>query len=255
MKPWIELGRARAPGGGELTLHQRDREFVIRVDGIELMSSRLHGSEEQLAAVACPTSGAPRILVGGLGMGFTLRAALDAVPAAGEVVVAEISAAVVDWNRGPLGPLAGAPLSDPRVRVHVGDVADAMRDGRYDAILLDVDNSPHALTRPGNGALYGERGLAAARRALRAGGKLAVWSAVTSPAFERRLRRVGYDVQVHGVKARGAQGGATHIIYVGRTEVSTAGSARSASGPGPAEARTSHPAPAAGRRRRSPPRP
>jgi len=216
MKPWIELGRARAPGGGELTLHQRDREFVIRVDGTELMSSRLHGSEERLAEVGCPPgAAAPRVLVGGLGMGFTLRAALDALPANARVVVAEISDAVVDWNRAALAPLAGAPLSDPRVTVHVGDVGDAMRDERFDAILLDVDNSPHALTRPGNGALYSERGLAVARRALRPGGRLAVWSAVRAPAFERRLRRGGFAVEVHAAKARGDRGGATHIIYVG----------------------------------------
>jgi spermidine synthase len=216
MKPWIELGRARAPGGGELTLHQRDREFVIRVDGAELMSSRVHGSEEALAEVGIPTgAAAPRVLVGGLGMGFTLRAALDAVPARGEVVVAEISDAVVEWNRGPLAELAGAPLADRRVAVHVGDVGEAIRGGRFDAILLDVDNSPHALTRPGNDALYSERGLAAARKALRPGGRLAVWSAVRAPAFERRLRRGGYQVSVHSARARGDRGGASHVIYVG----------------------------------------
>ncbi len=217
MKPWIELGRAQAPGGGgELTLHQRDGDFVIRVGGQELMSSRVHGSEESLATLGCAVAATtPAVLVGGLGMGFTLRAALDAVPARSRVVVAEISDAVVGWNRTYLAPLARNPLADPRVRVEIADVRDVMRSGGYDVILLDVDNSPHALSTPGNAALYSDNGLIRARQALRPGGRIAVWSAAKVPAFERRLQRNGYKVEVHPVRARGALGGAGHIIYVG----------------------------------------
>jgi spermidine synthase len=216
VKPWIELGRAQAPGGGVLTLHQRDRELVIRVDGHELMSSRLHGSEDALATIGCAVAApAPVVLIGGLGMGFTLRAALDVLPARAKVVIAELSDAVVAWNRGPLAHLAGDPLSDRRVTVATADVRDVMRGARFDAILLDVDNSPHALTAPGNAALYSESGLVRIRQSLRPGGRLAVWSAVKAPAFERRLRTTGYRVEVHPARARGASGGASHYIYVG----------------------------------------
>jgi spermidine synthase len=218
VKPWIHLGRAPVPGGGELTLHQRDREFVLRVDGAELMSTRRHGSEDALAELGCAGLGAaPAILIGGLGFGFTLRAALAVAPAQARIVVGELVGALVEWNRALLGPEAAAALADPRVAVEVGDVGAQIRGatGRWDAILLDVDNSPHALAHPGNGALYSPTGLAAARRALRPGGVLAVWSAVRAPAFGRRMVAAGFAVDPHDVPAR-AGTGATHTIYVGR---------------------------------------
>ncbi|MCB9561962.1 MAG: hypothetical protein H6709_13690 [Kofleriaceae bacterium] len=224
MKPWRELARARADGGGVLSLHRRDDEVVVRVDGQELMSTRRHGSEDRLAEVGCAGLVAPRVLIGGLGLGFTLRATLalldgaeaDAGAGAGTVVVAEISPELVAWNRTLVGAGAAAALADPRVEIRVGDVADAMATpGRFDVILLDVDNSPHALTRPGNQVLYGTRGLATARAALGPGGRLAVWSASRHPDFERRLGAAGFAVEVHGARASGGRG-SSHTIYLGR---------------------------------------
>src|SRR5690242_3366412 len=151
MKPWKVIDRAPAPGRGELVLHQRDAEFAIRVNGRELMSSRQHGSEEKMAEVACVGLGArrPRVLVGGLGLGYTVRATLDRLPPDAEVVVSELVSAVVAWNQGVLGPLAGRPLEDPRVKVETRDVGELLRqaEGHYDAVLLDVDNGPEALTQ------------------------------------------------------------------------------------------------------------
>lgn len=219
MKPWIELARARADGGGELSLHRRDDELVIRVDGQELMSSRRHASEEALATLGCAglTGAAPRVLIGGLGLGFTLRATLALVGPRAEIVVAEISPVLVEWNRTVVGPEVAAALADPRVRVHVGDVAEPMAErGHLDAILLDVDNSPHALTRPANAGLYAPRGLARAHAALRPGGRLAVWSAAPYPAFQRHLAAAGFAVETHTTRARGARGGTPHTIFIGR---------------------------------------
>lgn len=223
MKPWVELARAPAPGGGTLVLRRRDRELVIVVDGELLMSSRKHGSEEALARIGCARLGpSPRVLVGGLGMGFTLRAALDLLPADAEVTVAELVPAVVDWNRGELADLAGRPLADPRARVHVGDVAEVIGAARgLDAILLDVDNSPHALTRPSNQGLYGEAGLAASARALRPGGCVAIWSAVQASEVMGRMRRAGLAPEAHAARAVGRSGG-VHTIYLGRTDGSVA---------------------------------
>ena len=159
------------------------------------------------------------MLVGGLGMGFTLRATLDLLPPDATVVVAELVPAVVEWNRGPLGPLAGHPLKDPRVRVEVGDVGgDASRRARerFDAILLDVDNGPAAFTAAHNAGLYDNAGVAAARAALRSGGVLAVWSAWEDRKFEQRLRYAGFTVEVERVRARLKKGGPRHTIFLGR---------------------------------------
>ena len=215
MKPWIELARVRPPGSGELSLHRRDRDLVIRVDGQELMSNRSVGSEQALATIGCAGVGDGRVLLGGLGLGYTLGAALAALGPRAAVVVAEISDVLVEWNRTVVGPEAAAALADPRVRVAIGDVGAAMTPGGFDAILLDVDNSPHALTRPGDDGLYGERGLARAFAALTPGGRLAVWSAVRAPSFGRRLGAAGFTVAVHDVPAR-AGSGAEHTIYLGR---------------------------------------
>ena len=184
------------------------------------MSSRMHGSEEALAAVACRrlrTVERPCVLVGGLGMGFTLRATLDLLPADAIVVVAELVAAVVEWNRGPLGPLAGHPLKDKRVRIEVGDVAVTLRSAprRFDAVLLDVDNGPAAFTTPDNSRLYDDRGLAAVRAALKSGGVLAIWSARDDRKFEQRLRYGGFAVEVERVRGRLKKGGPRHTIFLG----------------------------------------
>jgi spermidine synthase len=180
----------------------------------------MHGSEEALAAFGCRDArsrDAPCVLVGGLGMGFTLRATLDLLPPAAIVIVAELVPAVVDWNRGPLGPLAGNPLKDPRVRIEIGDVAATIRAGahRFDALLLDVDNGPAAFTATHNTGLYDDGGLAAARAALKPGGTLAVWSAWDDRRFEQRLKYGGFTVQVERVRGRLKRGGPRHTIFLG----------------------------------------
>ncbi len=220
MKPWELLGRATMPDGSEMRLSKRDTEYVIFVDSKILMSSRMHGSEEQLAALACARLGSaerPHVLVGGLGMGFTLRATLDLLPDDAVVTVAELVPAVVEWNRGPLAPLAKAPLSDPRVRVEQGDVGGVLRAhrGAFDAVLLDVDNGPSAFTTGGNDSLYDNAGVTAAFASLRPGGALAVWSAWEDRKFEQRLRYHGFSVEMQRVRARLKKGGPRHTIFLG----------------------------------------
>lgn len=221
MKPWELLGETRTPEGQSLVLTRRGGEFVIHADGKSLMSSRMHGSEEALARSGCrhlAAHEAPRVLVGGLGMGFTLRATLDLLGPGAQVVVAELVPAVVEWNRGPLGPLAAHPLRDRRVRVAVGDVAALLRasPGAFDAVLLDVDNGPSAFTQPANAGLYDDAGLAAARDALAPDGALAVWSAREDRKFEQRLRWAGFAVEVERVRGRLARGGPRHTLFVAR---------------------------------------
>jgi len=220
MKAWELLGQTRTPDGAEMALTRRDQEYVILANGLSLMSSRMHGSEEALAAFTCRrlrTLERPCVLVGGLGMGFTLRATLDLLPPRATVVVAELVPAVVEWNRGPLGPLAGHPLKDRRVVVDVADVAVTLRSspGRFDAVLLDVDNGPAAFTASHNAGLYDDRGLASARQALKAGGVLAVWSAREDRRFEQRLRYGGFTVEVERVRGRLKKGGPRHTIFLG----------------------------------------
>jgi spermidine synthase len=220
MIPWETIGRAGVPGDRQaLALLRRGDEFVIRLGPLALMSSRAHGSEEALAELACAPLALrqdARVLIGGLGMGFTLAAALRVLSPTARVVVAELVPAVVEWNRGPLAHLAGRPLEDSRVEVSVGDVAARIPSerGTLDAILLDVDNGPSGLTREGNDRLYGLPGLRAARHALRAGGSLGVWSVQPDRAFSRRLAEAGFEVQERLVRARGARGG-RHTLWLG----------------------------------------
>ncbi len=209
------------PNGESLTLNRRGEEYSLRVSNLELMNSRQHGSEEQLAALALgalPTLAGARVLIGGLGMGFTLRAALDALPNDAQVTVAELVPEVVAWHADHLGRLAGEPLDDPRVSVKVADVAELLRARRepFDAILLDTDNGPEGTTQDGNEWLYSASGLAAAKGALRPGGVLAVWSVFSSEAFSRRLKRAGFEVDVRHVRSRGKKGN-RHVIWIGRT--------------------------------------
>jgi spermidine synthase len=204
VKPWEVLGRTRTPDGTELTLIRHPSEYLILANGRSLMSSRMHSSEDALAVLGCHrarTLTRPRVLVGGLGMGFTLRAALDILPPAARIVVAELVPAVLEWNRGPLGALAKRPLDDPRVRIEEGDVGATMRSNpsRFDAVLLDVDNGPAALTASANAGLYDSEGVAVARASLRPGGVLAVWSASVDRRFEQRLCAGGFRVQGEGV--------------------------------------------------------
>ncbi|HEY3448969.1 MAG TPA: hypothetical protein VGK67_21590 [Myxococcales bacterium] len=223
MKPWKTLGTDRLPDGQELALQERDGVFVIRLDGRELMSSARHGSEEALAraGLADLRREAATVLVGGLGLGYTLRAALDLLPAKASVVVAEISKAVVEWNRGPLAALAGAPLDDPRVKIEVAEIGKylAKTRERFDAILTDVDNGPSADPNPTNDRLYTKAGLAAFRDALRPGGMLVIWSAGPAEGFVKRLSQAGFRGDERRVDARAGKEvkkGTQHMLFIGR---------------------------------------
>ncbi len=213
MIPWQEIGRAIVPGTtAPLVLSQHQDEFVIRIGTHPLMSSRSHGTEEMLAERACARIShrvAARVLVGGLGMGFTLAAALRCLGPDARVAVAELVPALIEWNRGPLAPLAGRPLDDPRTEVHEADVADMIRGrrGALDAILLDVDNGPNGLTRDSNDWLYSHAGLRAAHEAMRERGVLGVWSVAPDPAFTGRLGEAGFAAEEHVARARRTKGG------------------------------------------------
>lgn len=217
MKPIRVLERAQTSEGDPLTLSERDGDYTIRIGSMELMSTRRHASEERLAERACAhltdRRGA-RVLIGGLGFGFTLRACLTALPPDAEVVVAELNEAVITWNRNPAYPLAAEPLRDPRVRLVNADVARVIAQGPYDAIMLDVDNGPEALCAPANAALYDAGGLARARSVLRPGGCLAIWSAGPADTFPKRFRAAGYEVEVERAFAHGTTGG-RHTLFFG----------------------------------------
>jgi spermidine synthase len=220
VKPFVLLDQALSPGGAVMKLIRRDDEHIILVDGAILMSSRMHGSEEALATFGCQRVRMleqPNLLIGGLGMGFTLRATLDLLPQGATVVVAELVPAVVEWNRGPLGSLAGHPLKDKRVRVDTRDVVVTLNSclGQFDAVLLDVDNGPIAFTASNNAGLYDNRGIAAARAAIKMGGILAVWGPQDDRKFEQRLRDGGFDVQVHRPRGRLKKGGPRHTVFLG----------------------------------------
>lgn len=217
MIPWVELDRATVPGGGVLRLLQRGAEYSIMAGTNELMNSRKSGSEEALAQLALARlSGRqhPRVLIGGLGMGFTLRAALAASSDA-ELVVAELVPAIIGWAKGPLAPVFGTCLGEPRVSVVEADVGRLIAADKagYDAILLDVDNGPDGLVRAGNDSLYGAAGLRTAYAALRPGGVLAIWSAGIDPGFGARLQRGGFAVEPVKARAHGGRG-ARHTIWL-----------------------------------------
>ena len=220
MIPWEKLDTARIPGtDDELRLMRRGKEFSIMLGTNELMNSRLSGSEAALATLAAKKIekvARPHFLIGGLGMGFTLRAALGALGNKAQIVVAELVPSVVAWARGPMAEIFGDSLTDPRVSIREADVTEIIRSQRstFDAILLDVDNGPEGLTRKANDALYNSVGLKAAHAALRPGGVLAVWSSGPNPAFAKRLRSAGFDVNEVNIRATGRGGGARHIIWI-----------------------------------------
>ncbi len=218
MKPLELIATAKAPDGEELRLMRRGEDFMIVLDRNELMNSRMSGSEEALATMTAERLGgraAQRWLIGGYGMGFTLRAALGALGPEARLTVAELVPEIVAWARGPMAGLTAGCLDDPRVEIVEADVADliAAGRGRYDAILLDVDNGPDGLVRQANDRLYTPAGLAAAKAALKPGGVLAVWSAAPDKPFVGRLRKVGFAVDEVGVRARGNGKGARHTIW------------------------------------------
>jgi|TARA_B110000503_G_C7087723_1_gene388063 spermidine synthase len=223
MIPWIQLGTAQIPNnGGELKFSQRGDEFSIRLSGIrgELMNSRLYNSEKELAELGCAhvkSANNARILVGGLGMGYTLAAALKTVTLNSQVTVAELIPEVVVWNQGPLGNCANNPLQDPRTKVHIGDVRELLniRQPTFDAILLDVDNGPEGLTQKGNDSIYSLQGLDNVYKTLRPKGMLAIWSAGPDEQFTIRLKKAGFKADSCIVRARPGKG-SRHTIFLAR---------------------------------------
>ena len=215
------IGTAEVPGGDELRLYRRGDDFIIAIDRNELMSSRMSGSEEALATMTCDRLRSPKaasLLIGGYGMGFTLRAALATLGPDAKIAVAELVPGIIEWARGPMAELAAGCLDDPRVELVLGDVAKAIGAAtrRYDAILLDVDNGPDGLTRDANEGLYSAGGLATAKAALRPGGILAIWSAAPDARFTRRLTAAGFQVEEVGVRARSNGKGPRHVIWFAR---------------------------------------
>jgi len=218
MIPRELISTAQVPDGEELRLYRHGRDFMIVLDRNELMSTRQRGSEEALATMACARiakTPRPHVLVGGYGMGFTLRAALAALPADATVTVAEVLPDIIEWARGPMAEIAAGCLDDPRVRLIVGDVVKIIETSpaTFDAILLDVDNGPDGLVRPDNNRLYSRRGLSVAGEALRPDGVLAIWSAAKDERFVRRLREAGFGVDEVTVRARANGKGAKHVIW------------------------------------------
>ena len=218
MLPWIELGRAQVPGGGEFRLMQRGQEFTIFAGTIGLMSSRQSGSEEAMAKIAAERIGGrpkAKVLIGGLGMGFTLRRSLADFGADAEITVAELVPEIAGaWARGPLAEVHGPTLDDPRLNLVVGDVGAVMGRDKFDAILLDVDNGPEGLSRPGNDALYSHAGISKAKAALKPGGLLIVWSVAPDAAFTKRLQQSGLKTEELKARAHGGRG-ARHVLWVG----------------------------------------
>jgi spermidine synthase len=219
MIPWLQIDTARVPGADvELRLMRRGADFSMMLGPNELMNSRLSGSEEALATLACRRIEAvkrPNLLIGGLGMGFTLRAALAVLGTDAGITVAELVPAVIAWARGPMASIFAESLDDPRASILNADVIEVIRShsSAFDAILLDVDNGPEGLIRKANDALYDLKGLKAIRRALRPGGVLAVWSSGPNPAFSKRLRDAGFDVNEVAVRATAKRSGARHVIW------------------------------------------
>ena len=216
MIPRTLVATARIPGGPEMHLYRRGEDHMILVEREELMSTRMSGSEEALAVMTAERLGAgpgQRWLIGGYGMGFTLRAALGCLPRDAAVTVAELVPAIIEWAKGPMAALTAGGIADPRTTIRIGDVADAIALGGWDAILLDVDNGPDALVRPENDRLYGPAGLAAARVALNRNGLLAIWSAAPDPRFTRTLGAAGFRVEEQAVRARANGKGPRHHLW------------------------------------------
>ncbi|MFC7537383.1 spermidine synthase [Sphingomonas sp. GCM10030256] len=216
MIPRELIATARTPGGEEMRLFRRGSDHMILVGRDELMSTRMSGSEEALAQLTAARLGerkAQHWLIGGYGMGFTLRAALAELSPDAQVTVAELVPEILEWARGPMAELTGGSLDDERATIRIGDVADAIAGGRFDAILLDVDNGPDALVRPENDRLYSPGGLGAARAALKPGGLLAIWSAAPDPRFTRTLQAAGFKVDEEVVRARANGKGPRHHIW------------------------------------------
>jgi spermidine synthase len=219
MKPWITVGEALSPDGTRLELVEHDGEYIIKADDLPLMSTRMHFSEIELARLVCNRlKPGAKVMIGGLGLGYTLRAALDHLPKDGTAVQVELVPEVVEWNKGPLAPFAEHPLDDKRSELVQGDVSKVLRQARneYDSIMLDVDNGPTALVDERNSWLYTDTGLQAIRSALKNGGRVAIWSADDEPRFVSRMKRNGFRAEKHQIQAHKGKGGIRHVIFTGR---------------------------------------
>jgi spermidine synthase len=219
MTPWITVGEALSPDGTRLELVEHDGEYIIRADDLPLMSTRMHYSEVELARIVCKKlKPGAKLMIGGLGLGYTLRSALDLLPKDGKVVQVELVPEVIEWNKGPLGPFADHPLKDKRTILQLEDVTKVIRGARneYDSIMLDVDNGPSPLVNEKNGWLYSDSGLLAIRSALKNGGQVAIWSADDEPRFISRMKRNGFRAQKHMIQTHKGKGGIRHIIFTGR---------------------------------------
>ncbi len=219
MKPWITVGEAISPDGTRLELVEHDGEYIIRADDLPLMSTRMHFSEVELARIVCvKLKPGAKVMIGGLGLGYTLRAALDLLPKDGKAVQVEVVPEIVEWNRGPIAKFTDHPLDDTRTELVQGDVAEVIRNAHneFDAIMLDVDNGPSPIVDERNAWLYTDQGLQAIRRALKNGGRVAIWSADDEPKFPGRMRRNGFRSDRHRVRTHKGKGGIRHIIFTGR---------------------------------------
>lgn len=219
MKPHIKLASVRSPTGNLLELFEHDGEHEIRSDGLGLMASRKHRSEEDLARLACEDlPPRPTVMIGGLGIGYTLRAALDLLPPDGRAIQVELVPEVAEWNRGPLAHHADHPLDDGRTELVIADITETVKghQGTLAAIMLDADNGPSAKVEPRSLRLYTKAGLAALYRALLPGGRVTIWSIENPPAFTARMRAAGFDAHVHSTHARPGRRSGKHFVFVGR---------------------------------------
>ena len=219
MKPWITVGEALSPDGTRLELVEHDGEYIIRADDLPLMSTRMHFSEIELARLVCnKLRPGAKVMIGGLGLGYTLRAALDLIPKDGKAVQVELVPEVIEWNKGPLAQFAEHPLDDKRTELVQNDVSKVIKNARneYDSIMLDVDNGPSPLVSERNAWLYTDHGLGAIRSALKNGGRVAIWSADDEPRFIPRMKRNGFRAETHHIQAHKGKGGIRHVIFAGR---------------------------------------
>ena len=219
MKPWNTVGKAVSPDGTRLELVEHDGDYVIKADDLPLMSTRMHFSEMELARLVCTKlKSNAKVMIGGLGLGYTLRSALDLIPKDGVVVQVELVPEVIEWNKGPLGSFNNHPLKDTRTEIVQDDISKVIRQSQnsYDSIMLDVDNGPSPLVNERNAWLYTDNGLRSIRNALKNGGKVAIWSANDEPRFISRMKRNGFLGEKHRTQAHQGKGGIRHVIFTGR---------------------------------------
>ena len=219
MKPWNTVGEAVSPDGTRLELVEHDGEYIIKADDLPLMSTRMHFSEMELARLVCTNlKSNAKVMIGGLGLGYTLRSALDLIPKDGVVVQVELVPEVIEWNKGPLGPFNNHPLKDTRTEIVQDDISKVIRQSQnnYDSIMLDVDNGPSPLINERNAWLYTNQGLQSIRKALKNQGQVAIWSANDDTRFISHMKRNGFLAEKHYIQAHKGKGGIRHVIFTGR---------------------------------------